>query len=313
LARVVDRSIPEPGQLVEVRRRYVVGDIAQGTLPPDIFATGSGSFQPQHLVTLSSVEDDALGEELQVIWEIEPGAMAIEKTPPVGFDAPARLDTFLHAVRWGAASSTDVKAIQAPFRSGIDLEDYQLDPVARAIQMPRVNLLIADDVGLGKTIEAGLVAQELALRSDVRLGRGGVLSSEQQDAAADRLALRHAQTGRQVEQRARDHLHGVSRHAELALWPTGTGGLRRKEAGRRAAPAHTLRRYGYTRARGDQGGVPGQSRRCLGAYSAGDRCGLGGHRSAKLLLAPLSASSATGYTRGPTRAGHNPGQHSGGG
>jgi hypothetical protein len=34
-----------------------------------------------------------------------------------------------------------VKAIQAPFRSGMDLEDYQLDPVARAVQMPRANLL----------------------------------------------------------------------------------------------------------------------------------------------------------------------------
>jgi len=34
--------------------------------------------------------------------------------------------------------------------------------------MPRVNLLVADDVGLGKTIEAGLVVQELLLRHRVR-------------------------------------------------------------------------------------------------------------------------------------------------
>jgi SNF2 family DNA or RNA helicase len=43
-------------------------------------------------------------------------------------------------------------------------EEYQLEPVARAIEAPRVNLLLADDVGLGKTIEAGLVALELLLR-----------------------------------------------------------------------------------------------------------------------------------------------------
>lgn len=43
-----------------------------------------------------------------------------------------------------------------------------LEPVARALAMPRVNLLIADDVGLGKTIEAGLVAQEMLLRHRAR-------------------------------------------------------------------------------------------------------------------------------------------------
>ena len=58
--------------------------------------------------------------------------------------------------------------IQAPFRCGIEIEDYQLDPVVRAEQMPRANILIADDVGLSKTITAGLVLQELIIRQRVR-------------------------------------------------------------------------------------------------------------------------------------------------
>jgi SNF2 family DNA or RNA helicase len=78
------------------------------------------------------------------------------------------LDAFLNAVRWGAVSQADDKMLQSPFRSGIEIDDYQLDPVVRALSMPRVNLLIADDVGLGKTIEAGLVVQELLVRHRIR-------------------------------------------------------------------------------------------------------------------------------------------------
>jgi superfamily II DNA or RNA helicase len=127
----------------------------------------------QHLVDLTSVEDDGLGEELSVVWEIEPGAKVLaSETFPVPargrFDEPDRLGAFLDAVRWGAVTSADSRALQAPFRSGIILEDYQLDPVVRALSMPRVNLLIADDVGLGKTIEAGLVLQEMLLRHRAR-------------------------------------------------------------------------------------------------------------------------------------------------
>ncbi len=162
--------IPEQGQLVEVRRRqYVVTEVAPGILPPSPLALSPQT--PQHLVTLTSIEDDALGEELRVIWELEPGAQIRERSTlpqPTGFDAPQRLDAFLDAVRWGATSSADVRALLAPFRSGIELEDYQLDPLVRAVQMPRVNLLIADDVGLGKTIEAGLVVQELIVRNRAR-------------------------------------------------------------------------------------------------------------------------------------------------
>jgi len=161
--------IPEQGQLVEVRGRpFIVSEVVQSART----ANGLGrNGDPQHLVTLSAIEEDALGEELQVIWEIEPGAEVKGKAAlpePDGFDPPARLDAFLNAVRWGASSSADSRSIQSPFRSGIEIEDYQLDPVVRAIRMPRVNLLIADDVGLGKTIEAGLVVSELVLRQRAR-------------------------------------------------------------------------------------------------------------------------------------------------
>ena len=163
-------SPPEQGQLVSVRsRNWIVTEVAASTLPPERLQTGLEA--PQHLLTLLSVEDDGLGEELNVIWELEPGARVVEKVAlpdPTGFDPPDQLDAFLDAVRWGASSSADVQNIQAPFRSGIDIEDYQLDPVVRAIQMPRVNLLVADDVGLGKTIEAGMVGLELIIRHRAR-------------------------------------------------------------------------------------------------------------------------------------------------
>lgn len=163
-------TVPVPGQLVEARRRqFVVLDVSESALQVD--ALRNPLAVRHHLVTLSSVEEDALGETLQVVWEVEPGARVRERAnlpEPTGFDEPRVLDAFLDAVRWGAVSNADVKTLLSPFRSGITIEDYQLEPVVRALQMPRVHLLIADDVGLGKTIEAGLVAQELIFRHRVR-------------------------------------------------------------------------------------------------------------------------------------------------
>src|SRR5260370_4320476 len=124
---------PEQGQMVSVRsRNWMVTDVSASTLPPDRLQTGLES--PQHLLTLSSVEDDGLGEELQVIWELEPGARVHEtmalpapgtREAGGGFDDPRRLDAFLDAVRWGAISSADLRALHSPFRSVIHIEDYQ--------------------------------------------------------------------------------------------------------------------------------------------------------------------------------------------
>jgi SNF2 family DNA or RNA helicase len=158
-------TLPESGQLVEVRRRrWTVTEITAGNLA----ASPAGE---QHLVGLTSLDEDSLGEELQVIWELESGATVLEKAglPSInGWDSAEKLEAFLDAVRWGAVTNADRNFLQSPFRSGITIEDYQLDPLVRAIDMSRVNLLIADDVGLGKTIEAGLVIQELLIRHRAR-------------------------------------------------------------------------------------------------------------------------------------------------
>jgi SNF2 family DNA or RNA helicase len=50
-------------------------------------------------------------------------------------------------------------------RSRVIPTEYQLSPVVMALDSPRVRLLLADDVGLGKTIEAGLITSELLARN----------------------------------------------------------------------------------------------------------------------------------------------------
>lgn len=157
-------AIPEPGQLVDVRRRqWIVSDLEASTIESDTMC--------RHIIRLASLDEDALGEEIEVVWEIEPGARVIERAglpSMTGIDDSETLDSFLDAVRWGAATNADRGYLQAPFRSGVTIEDFQLDPLVRSIDMARTNLLIADDVGLGKTIEAGLVIQEMLLRHRIR-------------------------------------------------------------------------------------------------------------------------------------------------
>lgn len=104
---------PEIGQLVIVRKRaFVVREIV-----PSVVSPLTGGEVASHLLKLSSVEDDGLGEELQVIWELEPGTSVHEKSTlpePTGFDDPKRLQAFLDAVRWGAISQRDDRALHSP-------------------------------------------------------------------------------------------------------------------------------------------------------------------------------------------------------
>lgn len=85
-------------------------------------------------------------------------------------------DAFIRATRWSAATPFAGPAIAegagrvltAPLYGAVQIEDFQLVPLFEALRMPRVALLLADDVGLGKTIEAGLILSELLIRRRIR-------------------------------------------------------------------------------------------------------------------------------------------------
>ena len=99
---------------------------------------------------------------------------AIEQVTSASFPPPTAHDLGDHrsarllrsAIQIGFRSST------GPFRSlaGIAVEprSYQLVPLLMAMRQDVVRLLIADDVGIGKTIEAGLIASELLALGEAR-------------------------------------------------------------------------------------------------------------------------------------------------
>ena len=87
-------AVPELGQLVLCRDRHWIGSEVQASqLPHDPLAVADPR---QHLVTMSSVEDDGLGETLSVVWELEPSARTLATAtlpePRAGrFDPPELL------------------------------------------------------------------------------------------------------------------------------------------------------------------------------------------------------------------------------
>ncbi len=92
--------------------------------------------------------------------DIQPGRLEPPSPEIVGH--PSAQDLLLRAYRLSLLHGTaPLISLQ---RSRVIPKDYQLVPVVMALEMVRVRMLIADDVGLGKTIEAGLIITELLAR-----------------------------------------------------------------------------------------------------------------------------------------------------
>lgn len=88
-------------------------------------------------------------------------------TVPVVDPSPNYRDARLHLEFLLRESIPSDHRIHAGHRAAMDVVPYQLDPAHLALQQPRQRILIADAVGLGKTIECGVLLSEL-----IRRGRG---------------------------------------------------------------------------------------------------------------------------------------------
>jgi len=156
--------LPEPGELVQLRsRRWLVEEVLAAPEP-------GASLR----VRLACADDDAQGQPLEVFWDYEPDRLILEEEgwadlAARGFDPPRTFAAYLHTLRWSCVTATDPNLFQSPFRAGIRIDAYQMEPLRKALRLPRVNLFIADDTGLGKTIEAGLIARELLLRRKAKV------------------------------------------------------------------------------------------------------------------------------------------------
>lgn len=139
-----------PGSLVRARgREWIVLPGSDGDL--------------LRLRPLSGSEEDSVLVHAALEPDIEPASFPPPTTEPQAGQEAARLlrDALLLSQRRGAG----------PFRSfgnlAFEPRAYQLVPLLMALRQETVRLLVADDVGIGKTIEAALITRELYDRGEI--------------------------------------------------------------------------------------------------------------------------------------------------
>lgn len=147
-------AIPTPGSVISLRSATwkVLGT-----------STLKRGFREVHCRGLNGLVRD---KEARFVWDLEKDARVLDPAAVrlVPDTSPGLIDTKLHLAAAFRATPTTTRRPLTLGRAAIDDLTFQHLPVERALAQDRVRLLIADDVGLGKTLEAGLITSELALR-----------------------------------------------------------------------------------------------------------------------------------------------------
>jgi superfamily II DNA or RNA helicase len=130
-------------------------------------------YSPDHGQLCQVIEAQTLwGETICRVWL--PGRDSVVRIPAsrlkslesAGTGSPDNIAYIVAAARVADALTQDV--LLAPIESSVIPLPHQIHALSRAIANDRVRYLLADEVGLGKTIEAGLIMRELKLRGLVK-------------------------------------------------------------------------------------------------------------------------------------------------
>ncbi|KAF5418607.1 MAG: RNA polymerase-associated protein RapA [Candidatus Methanogaster sp.] len=168
---------PQQGQLVSIRKRPAIVRDAQQKVDPN-------TSQVLDILRTAYIDGWDFPSEDNILWQMEVGAkilsevtlpnITVNSTP----DAPERFNAFVDAIKWSSVGrqpakmklpeSYELVELISPWECAVQIEDYQIYPVFKALAMQSVRLLLADDVGVGKTIEAGLIASELISQRRIR-------------------------------------------------------------------------------------------------------------------------------------------------
>lgn len=121
------------------------------------------------LLTCDGISDLVRGQTALFLTALEDTIEVLDpaKTALVPDTSPAYNATILYLESLRRRSVANDEKIHLGHRGVMNLVPYQLDPALQALRQPRSRILIADAVGLGKTLEAGILATELIQR-----GRG---------------------------------------------------------------------------------------------------------------------------------------------
>jgi superfamily II DNA or RNA helicase len=122
-----------------------------------------------HLLTCDGISDLVRGQSALFLTTLEDTIAVLDpaKTELVPDTSPTYNATVLYLESLRRRSVANDNKIHLGHRGVMNLVPYQLDPALQALHQPRSRILIADSVGLGKTLEAGILATELIQR-----GRG---------------------------------------------------------------------------------------------------------------------------------------------